>query len=96
MKELSEKTIKTLEITVGIVGGVGIWVLIYLSGQITDKLLQYGYLILFAILLIGGRALEKKTNRVFKAYRLALLISLGACLVVFALLTFVFPVIKMQ
>jgi len=89
MEKLSEKTIKILEIAVGIVGGLGLWVLLWFSGQTTDGLLQWSWVLLFAVLLLGVRSLERKTDRQFKTYRLSLLISLGAGLALFALNAFV-------
>ncbi len=85
-KKLSEKQIKILEIAAGIICGLGLWALIWLSGQTKDGLLQYSWVALFAIVMFGQRSLEKKTNRVFKKFRLALLISLGAGLAAFAVL----------
>lgn len=87
---LSEKTIKILEVVVGIVGGLGLWALLVFSGNTTDGLLKWSWVLLFAVLLLGARALERKMNRQFKVYRLWLLISLGVGLVFFALNGFVF------
>jgi hypothetical protein len=88
MKELSEKAIRAIEIAAGIILGVGTWVLLWLSGETKDGLLQYAWVALFAIIMFGGKAIEKKLDRNLKTYRLVLLITLGVGLVVFAILAF--------
>lgn len=93
MEQLSEKTIKALEIAAGIVLGLGIWVLLWLSSNTKDGLLQYAWLVVAAAALLGPRAAEKKLGRPMKTYRLALLISMAVGLAAFALLAFVFKVL---
>lgn len=93
MKELSEKTIKVLEIVSGLVLGLATWGLLILSSKATDQLLQYSWLALFAGIMFGSKKIEKKTERQLKTFRLFLIISLGIGLLMFILLAFVFKVI---
>lgn len=88
MKQLSEKAIRAIEIASGIILGLGTWVLLWLSSVTTDGLLKYAWVALFAIIMFGSRAIEKKLNRNLKVYRLSLLIALGVGLVVFAIFAF--------
>jgi hypothetical protein len=86
--KLTEKQSKVLQIIVGIVGGAGIWLSIgapiffnYPVDQ--NSIFGWLWLVIFAVIMITQRALEKKYETRFVAFFRAYLVTLIAGLAAF-------------
>ena len=60
MKQITEKQLKFLQIFLGIVAGIGIWLAIYFGSEADNVLLQYLFIIIFAAIIFIQRAVERK------------------------------------
>ncbi|MGI6169253.1 MAG: hypothetical protein ACOYI4_06040 [Christensenellales bacterium] len=82
---------KALQIALGIISAIVMWGLLFLSGTTSDGMLQWGWVIAFAAVMIGRRQIEKKYNVIFRTYALALLVAMVVCLVAAIAIYLVFP-----
>lgn len=81
MKQVTEKQLKFLQIFLGIVAGIGIWLAIYFGSEADNVLLQYLFIIIFAAIIFIQRAVERKIDQRLtlftKFWLIGLIIGLG-------------------
>ena len=59
MKKLTEKQIDFLQIFLGLVAGIGIWVAIYFGSGSDNVILQYLFLAIFLVVIFSQRKIER-------------------------------------
>lgn len=90
LKAMSEKNFLTLQWIVGILCGLICWVALRVSAFAEEGLVTYIMLGLFLIFIFGSRAIARKIERPLSKLSIGMAISLGVCIVIFALCVFVF------
>ncbi|MGI6175895.1 MAG: hypothetical protein ACOYJC_07020 [Christensenellales bacterium] len=80
---------KALQAVLGVASALLMWFLLLFSADATDMALKWGWVIFFAIIMLGRRALERKQNVIYRTYAFALLIGLIVGLVA-SLVAFIF------
>lgn len=81
MKKLTEKQIDFLQIFLGLVAGIGIWVAIYFGSGSNNIILQYLFLAIFLGIIFGQRKIERtydiRLTKFTKFWLIGLLVGLG-------------------
>ena len=83
LKAMDPKKFTILMWVVGIFSGILCWAALR-AGQLTeDRLLNWAFIIVFAVIMLGSNAIAKKTGLNLSKFRIALAVGLGFCIVVF-------------
>ena len=90
LKEMPEKQYTALQWIVGLLCGLLCWVAIRLSGFADEQLVTYILIGLFLVIVLGSRSIARKIERPINKFSFGMAISLGVCIVIFALCAFVF------
>ena len=81
MKQLTEKQLNFWQRFLGIVAGIGIWLAIYFGSESDNILLQYLFIIIFAVVIFGQRKIERSLDMRLalftKFWLIGLIIGLG-------------------
>ena len=81
--KFSEKQIKVIQIILGLISGAVIWLSIGIGSSSDNVLLQYLFVIVFAVIMILQRTLENKLQVSTRTFVKFWLISLVICLAIF-------------
>ena len=90
LKEMPEKQYITLQWVIGLLCGLICWVAIRVSGFADEQLVTYILIGLFLVIVLGSRNVARKIERPINKFSYGMAISLGVCIVIFALCAFVF------
>ena len=89
MKKLTEKQLNFWQIFLGIAAGIGIWLAIYFGSESDNILLQYLFVIIFAVIIFGQRKIERTLDMRLTLFTMfwliGLIIGLGLFILVGAL-----------
>ncbi len=90
LHDMDPKKMKILQIVLGILSGVICWAALRASSLLgeDDGILRWAFIIVFAILMLGSNYLGRKAAVSITKFRLGLIIGLGACIAVFAIVFF--------
>ena len=89
LKQMPEEQFVKLQKFMGALAGVLCWVALRAGSFFEDNLIGYLMLGLCVVVILGSRMIGRKIERPIRKFELFLALSLGVCIAIFALVTFV-------
>ncbi len=90
LKAMDPEKFIMLEWIVGVIAGIICWLALRAGSFLDDQLLQWAFVIVFAVIMLGSNKIAKETGLNLSKFRIAMAVGLGACIAVFAITYFCF------